>query len=163
MKRTWEKILAWISNVILILLTGFVASVAYGSMSKEILSSAEVKMELERAIAENPAVLTSVNVSDAEGFINLVISALKGYTIFAVVVVVVAILATLLMKKRILAGVLFLLVAIAVTLGTFAMLWFVGLAYLIVAILLFVRKEPKKDDPFNPNNPNSGVEEIKYI
>ena len=45
------------------------------------------------------------------------------------------------MKKRILSGILFLLLAIVVAVGTVGLLVPVYLFYFVVAIMLFVRKE----------------------
>ena len=63
------------------------------------------------------------------------------YSVLLIVLVVVALLATFLMKKRILSGVLFLVLAIVVAAGTVGLLVPVYLFYFIVAIMLFVRKE----------------------
>lgn len=165
MKRTVEKILAWIANVILILLAGFVAFISFTGTARDILSDPTVKVQFENgirdAVAENPAL--AGNVLSADEYMGLILSALKGYSIFAIILVVLAIVATLVMRKRILSGILFILVALLVTLGSFAILWFLGLAYLIVAIMLFVRKEPKNQDPFDPSNPENRIDEIKYV
>ena len=63
------------------------------------------------------------------------------YSVLLIVLVVVALLASFLMKKRILSGILFLLLAIVVAVGTVGVLIPVYLLYFIVAIMLFVRKE----------------------
>ena len=63
------------------------------------------------------------------------------YSVLLIVLVVVALLATFLMKKRILSGILFLLLAIVVAVSTIGLLVPVYLFYFIVAIMLFVRKE----------------------
>ena len=63
------------------------------------------------------------------------------YSVLLIVLVVVALLATFLMKKRILSGILFLLLAIVIAIGTVGLLIPVYLFYFIVAIMLFVRKE----------------------
>ena len=63
------------------------------------------------------------------------------YSVLLIVLVVVALLASFLMKKRILSGILFLLLAIVVAIGTVGLLVPVYLFYFIVAIMLFVRKE----------------------
>ena len=135
-KRTVEKVLAWIANVILIVLTGVLAYSSFFKISflkdnPEILNL--FKSELEK----NP---NGVNLS-AEQILDYTIQGLKMYSVVLIVLVVVALLATFLMKKRILSGILFLLLAIVVAVGTIGLLVPVYLFYFIVAIMLFVRKE----------------------
>ena len=135
-KRTVEKVLAWIANIILIVLTGVLA---YGSFFKisVIKDNQEFLNLFKEEIAKNP---NGVNLS-AEQILDYTIQGLKMYSVLLIVLVVVALLATLLMKKRILSGVLFLLLAIVVAVGTVGVLIPVYLFYFIVAIMLFVRKE----------------------
>ena len=135
-KRTVEKVLAWIANVILIVLTGFLA---YGSFFKiSVLKDNQEFLNLfKEEIAKNPS---GVNLS-AEQILDYTIQGLKIYSVLLIVLVVVALLATLLMKKRILSGILFLLLAIVVAVGTIGLLVPAYLFYFIVAIMLFVRKE----------------------
>ena len=135
-KRTVEKVLAWIANVILIVLTGFLA---YGSFFKvSVLKDNPEFLNLFKSeLEKNP---NGVNLS-AEQILDYTIQGLKIYSVLLIVLVVVALLATLLMKKRILSGILFLLLAIVVAVGTIGLLVPVYLFYFIVAIMLFVRKE----------------------
>ena len=138
--RRVEKVLAWIANVILIVLTGFLA---YGSFFKiSVLKDNQEFLNLfKQEIAKNP---NGVNLS-AEQILDYTIQGLKMYSVLLIVLVVVALLATLLMKKRILSGVLFLLLAIVVAVGTVGVLIPVYLFYFIVAIMLFVRKEKPEE------------------
>ena len=135
-KRTVEKVLAWIANVILIVLTGFLA---YGSFFKvSVLKDNQEFLNLfKEELAKNP---NGVNLS-AEQLLDYTIQGLKMYSVLLIVLVVVALLASFLMKKRILSGILFLLLAIVVAVGTVGVLIPVYLFYFIVAIMLFVRKE----------------------
>ena len=135
-KRTVEKVLAWIANVILIVLTGFLA---YGSFFKvSVLKDNPEFLNLFKSeLEKNP---NGVNLS-AEQILDYTIQGLKMYSVVLIVCVVVALLATLLMKKRILSGILFLLLAIVVAVSTIGLLVPVYLFYFIVAIMLFVRKE----------------------
>jgi len=135
-KRTVEKVLAWIANVILIVLTGFLA---YGSFFKvSVLKDNPEFLNLFKSeLEKNP---NGANLS-AEQILDYTIQGLKIYSVLLIVLVVVALLATLLMKKRILSGILFLLLAIVVAVGTIGLLVPVYLFYFIVAIMLFVRKE----------------------
>ena len=139
-KRTVEKVLAWIANIILIVLTGVLA---YGSFFKisVIKDNQEFLNLFKQEIAKNP---NGVNLS-AEQIIDYTIQGLKMYSVLLIVLVVVALLATFLMKKRILSGILFLLLAIVVAVGTVGLLVPVYLFYFIVAIMLFVRKERREE------------------
>ena len=140
-KRTVEKVLAWIANIILIVLTGVLA---YGSFFKisVIKDNQEFLNIFKSELEKNPngANLNGVNLS-AEQIIDYTIQGLKMYSVLLIVLVVVALLATFLMTKRILSGILFLLLAIVIAIGTVGLLIPVYLFYFIVAIMLFVRKE----------------------
>ena len=144
-KRTVEKVLAWIANVILIVLTGVLA---YGSFFKisVIKDNQEFLNIFNSELEKNPngANLNGVNLS-AEQIIDYTIQGLKMYSVLLIVLVVVALLATFLMKKRILSGILFLLLAIVTAVGTVGVLIPVYLFYFIVAIMLFVRKERSEE------------------
>ena len=147
-KRTVEKVLAWIANIILIVITGFLA---YGSFFKvSVLKDNQEFLNLfKEELAKNP---NGVNLS-AEQLLDYTIQGLKMYSVLLIVLVVVALLATFLMKKRILSGILFLLLAIVVAVGTVGVLVPVYLLYFIVAIMLFVRKE----------NPAKYQETVNYL
>ena len=139
-KRTVEKVLAWIANVILIVLTGFLA---YGSFFKvSVLKDNPEFLKLFKSeLEKNP---NGINLS-AEQILDYTIQGLKMYSVVLIVLVVVALLATFLMKKRILSGILFLLLAIVIAIGTVGVLIPVYLFYFIVAIMLFVRKERSEE------------------
>lgn len=147
-KRTVEKVLAWIANIILVVITGFLA---YGSFFKvSVLKDNQEFLNLfKEELAKNP---NGVNLS-AEQLLDYTIQGLKMYSVLLIVLVVVALLATFLMKKRILSGILFLLLAIVVAVGTVGVLIPVYLLYFIVAIMLFVRKE----------NPAEYQETVNYL
>ena len=147
-KRTVEKVLAWIANIILIVITGFLA---YGSFFKvSVLKDNQEFLNLfKEELAKN---LNGVNLS-AEQLLDYTIQGLKMYSVLLIVLVVVALLASFLMKKRILSGILFLLLAIVVAVGTVGVLIPVYLLYFIVAIMLFVRKE----------NPAEYQETVNYL
>lgn len=134
--RRVEKVLAWIANVILIVLTGFLA---YGTFFKiSVLKDNPEFLNLFKSeLEKNP---NGVNLS-AEQILDYTIQGLKMYSVLLIVLVVVALLASFLMKKRILSGILFLVLAIVVAVGTVGLLVPVYLFYFVVAIMLFVRKE----------------------
>ena len=135
-KRTVEKVLAWIANVILIVLTGVLAYSSFFKISV-LKDNPEFLNLFKSELEKNP---NGVNLS-AEQILDYTIQGLKMYSVLLIVLVVVALLATFLMKKRILSGILFLLLAIVVAIGTVGLLIPVYLLYFIVAIMLFVRKE----------------------
>ena len=135
-KRTVEKVLAWIANVILIVLTGVLAYSSFFKISV-LKDNPEFLNLFKSELEKNP---NGVNLS-AEQILDYTIQGLKMYSVVLIVLVVVALLATFLMKKRILSGVLFLLLAIVIAIGTVGVLIPVYLFYFIVAIMLFVRKE----------------------
>ena len=135
-KRTAEKVLAWIANVILIVLTGVLAYSSFFKISV-LKDNPEFLNLFKSELEKNP---NGVNLS-AEQILDYTIQGLKMYSALLIVLVVVALLATFLMKKRILSGVLFLLLAIVIAIGTVGVLIPVYLFYFIVAIMLFVRKE----------------------
>lgn len=135
-KRTVEKVLAWIANVILIVLTGVLAYSSFFKISV-LKDNPEFLNLFKSELEKNP---NGVNLS-AEQILDYTIQGLKMYSVLLIVLVVVALLATFLMKKRILSGILFLLLAIVVAIGTVGVLIPVYLFYFIVAIMLFVRKE----------------------
>ena len=152
-KRTVEKVLAWIANIILIVITGFLS---YGSFFKVSLlkDNQEFLNLFKEELAKNPngANLNGVNLS-AEQLLDYTIQGLKLYSALLIVLVIVALLASFLMKKRILSGILFLLLAIVIAVGTVGVLIPVYLLYFIVAIMLFVRKE----------NPAEYQETVNYL
>ena len=134
--RRVEKVLAWIANIILIVLTGVLA---YGSFFKisVIKDNQEFLNMFNSELEKNP---NGVNLS-AEQILDYTIQGLKIYSSLLIVLVIVALLATFLMKKRILSAILFLLLAIVIAVSTVGLLVPVYIFYFIVAIMLFVRKE----------------------
>ena len=152
-KRTVEKVLAWIANVILIVLTGFLAYSSFFKISV-LKDNPEFLKLFKSELEKNP---NGINLS-AEQILDYTIQGLKMYSVVLIVLVVVALLATFLMKKRILSGILFLLLAIVVAVGTVGVLIPVYLLYFIVAIMLFVRKEPA---PLDLNQEH--IERVNYL
>ena len=138
--RKVEKVLAWIANVILIGITGVLA---YGSFFKisVIKDNQEFLNIFNSELEKNP---NGVNLT-AEQILDYTIQGLKIYSALLIALVIVALLATFLMKKRILSAILFLLLAIVVAVGTVGLLVPVYIFYFIVAIMLFVRKERSEE------------------
>lgn len=162
--RKWEKICAWISNVIMILVTLIFSLAVFTGAMKEVFNSKEFKMSFEEGLRSsgNPAAL-GYNVDTLAATI---IDVMNAYTIFLIILTVFAIISSFLMKKRILAGVSFLILAIITFIATVGFLFPVSILYLIVAIMLFVRK-PKDDfNNFSNNNLDNKdveVDKIEYV
>lgn len=158
-KRTIEKVLAWIANVILILITILFAILKFTGAFDAIWQDNAFKDALKASLMQE-GVYT--NEAEFNSIINVVAGIMSGYTIFLIILVIVALVATFAMGSRILSGVLFLLVALLTLVGSLGGAFFLYIPYLIVAIMLFVRKPPV--DLPNFNNPdNQQVDRVEYI
>ena len=139
-KRTTEKVLAWISNTLLFLFTGMLALIIFTGFGEEISKSPDfIKGFLSEAGS-------GATAADATTAVNLVLKLAFGVYI---VLSVLALIATLTMKSRIVSGVLFILTALGVAFCSGLVFFPIYIMYLIVGIMLFVRKEPEQL-PFNP-------------
>ena len=139
-KRTTEKVLAWISNTLLFLFTGMLALIIFTGFGEEISKSPDfIKGFLSEAGS-------GATAADATTAVNLVLKLAFGVYI---VLSVLALIATLTMKSRIESGVLFILTALGVAFCSGLVFFPIYIMYLIVGIMLFVRKEPEQL-PFNP-------------
>ena len=139
-KRTTEKVLAWISNTLLFLFTGMLALIIFTGFGEEISKSPDfIKGFLSEAGS-------GATAADATTAVNLVLKLAFGIYI---VLSVLALIATLTMKSRIVSGVLFILTALGVAFCSGLVFFPIYIMYLIVGIMLFVRKEPEQL-PFNP-------------
>ena len=78
---------------------------------------------------------------------DLMIVSFITYVVIYIIVTILTILGAFLMKKPVLSGVFFLLAAIAVGVTSVGWLIPIYLLHLIVAIMLFVRKEPPTEFP----------------
>ena len=104
-KRTTEKVLAWISNTLLFLFTGMLALIIFTGFGEEISKSPDfIKGFLSEAGS-------GATAADATTAVNLVLKLAFGVYI---VLSVLALIATLTMKSRIVSGVLFILTALGV-------------------------------------------------
>lgn len=159
--RTVEKILAWIANVFLIVITILIAVVKYSGSFEELLNNPTFRSEFIKSFTSQNPQLSS---SDANEVLNMVVPIINGYAVFLIVLSIIALLATFIMSKRILSGVLFILLALAVLVGSMGVGFFIYVPYFVVAIMLFVRK-PKNDDldGFQPLNREGEVEKIEYV
>ena len=145
-KRTTEKVLAWIANALLFIFTGALGLAIFTGLGKQLAENPDF---IKGYLREAPPGQTA---ADAERMLDIMLK--LGFIVYLILAVL-ALVATLTMKSRIVSGVLFLLTAVGV--GLFSLLVFfpIYIMYLIVAIMLFVRKEPEQL-PFNPYMTNGG-------
>ena len=142
--RKIEKILAWIANVIMILVTGLLSLGAFSSQ----LATAFKQQEFEPILynlLQDPGVASLLKSTDLD-IVSLLVLLVKIYAVVAIVALVLALIASVTMKARIVSGILFLLSAIVIGVMTVGLLIPVYLLYFIVAIMLFVRRPPKNND-----------------
>lgn len=132
--RKIEKTLAWIANIILIL----VVILMYTGFFKRQLEAIFLNPEFVRfslsSFADTFFLYTKI---DSYSLIEFFIKIIK---LSALLIALIALLATFTMKHRIFSGVLFLLLAITIAGITSGVAVPVYLLYFIVAIMLFVRK-----------------------
>lgn len=161
MKRTAEKILAWLGNIILILFTLLLIIIKFTGSAATVVNDGSFKTALKTTLAQSGQTVTYTD-EDINNIINIVIKVINIYTIVFIVLTVLAIIATLTMKKRIFSGVLFLLLSILILILTAGVGVVVSLPYFIVALMLFLRKGPKKE-VYNLADENAEVEKIEYV
>ena len=140
--RTVEKVLAWIANVLLILLTGALVYIVFFK-TELIRNNPDIIQQAEQIFASNPK---TANLTP-EQRMDLMIVSFITYVVIYIIVTILNILGAFLMKKTVLSGVFFLLAAIAVGVTSVGWLIPIYLLHLIVAIMLFVRKEPPTEFP----------------
>ena len=161
--RKVEKILAWIANVIMILVTGLLSLGAFSSQLETAFKQQEFEPILNNLL-QDPGV-ASVLKSSGVDIISLLVLLVKVYTIVAIVALVLALIATFTMKARIVSGILFLLSAIVIGVMTVGILLPVYLLYFIVAIMLFARKTPKDpiDTDFTQTPEKPEIDRLEYM
>ena len=151
-KRTTEKDLAWIANTLLFLFTGMLALILFTGLGEEISKSPEfIRGFLSEA-------RSGVTAADATTAVNLVLKLAFGIYL---VLSILALISTLTMKSRIVSGVLFIFAALGGAFCSGLVFFPIYIPYLIVAIMLFVRKEPEQL-PFNPYMTNGGTQNNQY-
>ena len=135
--RRIEKILAWIANVIMILVTGLLSLGAFSSQLETAFKQQEFEPILNNLL-QDPGVASLLKSSGVD-----IVLLVKVYVVVAIVALVLAIIASFTMRARIVSGILFLLSAIVIGVMTVGILLPVYLLYFIVAVMLFVRRPPK--------------------
>ncbi len=161
--RKVEKILAWIANVIMILVTGLLSLGAFSSQLATVFKQKEFEPVLYNLL-QDPGVASLLKSSGID-IVSLLVLLVKVYTIVAIVALLLALIASFTMKARIVSGILFLLSAIVIGVMTVGMLLPVYLLYFIVAIMLFVKKAPKDpiDTDFMQTPEKPEIDRLEYL
>ena len=161
--RKVEKILAWIANVIMILVTGLLSLGAFSSQLATVFKQKEFEPVLYNLL-QDPGVASLLKSSGID-IVSLLVLLVKVYTIVAIVSLLLALIASFTMKARIVSGILFLLSAIVIGVMTVGMLLPVYLLYFIVAIMLFVKKAPKDpiDTDFTQTPEKPEIDRLEYL
>ena len=161
--RKVEKILAWIANVIMILITGLLSLGAFSSQLATAFKQKEFEPILNNLL-QDPGVASLLKSSGLD-IVSLLVLLVKIYTIVAIVALVLALIATFTMKARIVSGILFLLSAIVIGVMTVGILLPVYLLYFVVAVMLFVRKAPKNpiNTDFTQTSEKPEIDRLEYL
>lgn len=161
--RKVEKILAWIANVIMILVTVLLSLGAFSSQLTTAFKQKEFEPILYNLL-QDPGVESLLKSSGLD-IISLLVLLVKVYTIVAIVALLLALIASFTMKARIVSGILFLLSAIVIGVMTVGILLPVYLLYFIVAIMLFARKTPKDpiDTDFTQTPEKPEIDRLEYL
>lgn len=162
-KRTIEKVLVWIANIFLILISGALAIVSYSGMMNTLLNDSLARQAFIQSFTSE--VGGSYTTAEIESMIDSIPTYLTVYTNIVIVITLIAIVFSFLMKFRILTGVVFLLLSIAVLVISIGSVFFIYIPYFVVALMLFIRKEKPQDNNFdnNQSNQNQEVEKIEYV
>lgn len=142
--RKIEKILAWIANVIMILMTGLVSLGAFSGQLETALQQPQIEPMLSTLAADQG--ISAFLASSGMSITTLFVTAVKIYAVVGIITLIIALIASFTMRSRIVSGILFLISAALVGLMTAGILIPVYLLYFIVAIMLFVRRAPKNTD-----------------
>lgn len=142
--RKIEKILAWIANVIMILMTGLVSLGAFSGQLEAALKQPQIESMLNTLATDQG--VSAFLASSGMSITTLFVTAMRVYAVVAIIALVIALIASFTMRAKIVSGILFLISAALVGLMTAGILIPVYLLYFIVAIMLFVRRAPKNTD-----------------
>ena len=158
--RKVEKILAWIANVIMILITVLLSLGAFSSQLATAFKQKEFEPILYNLL-QDPGVESLLKSSGLD-IVSLLVLLVKVYTIVALLL---ALIASFAMKARIVSGILFLISAIVIGVMTVGILIPVYLLYFIVAIMLFARKAPKNpvDTDFTQTSEKPEIDRLEYL
>ena len=161
--RKIEKILAWIANTIMILMTGLVSLGAFSGQLETVLKQPQIEPMLN-ALMMDQGVSTFL-ASSGMSITTLFVTALKIYAVVGIITLIIALIASFTMRSRIVSGILFLISAALVGLMTAGVMIPVYLLYFIVAVMLFVRKAPKNNDTtdFTQTSEKPEIDRLEYM
>lgn len=161
--RKVEKILAWIANVIMILITGLLSLGAFSSQLATAFKQKEFEPILYNLL-QDPGIQSLLKSSGLD-IVSLLVLLVKIYTIVAIVALVLALIASFTMRARIVSGILFLLSAIVIGVMTVGTLLPVYLLYFVVAVMLFARKAPENpvDADFTQTPEKPEIDRLEYL
>ena len=159
--RKIEKILAWIANVIMMLMTGLVSLGAFSSQLETALQQPQLESMLSTLASDQG--ISAFLVSSGMSITTLFVTAVKVYAVVAIIALVIALIASFTMRARIVSGILFLISAVLVGLMTAGVLIPVYLLYFVVAVMLFVRRAPKNTDNSDFTQTTSEKPEIERL
>lgn len=133
--RIAEKILGWLSWVLLLLTT--IVAMFFGLV---LFSNEQSIQNIENGIANNPTMQTFLanNNLTATQFVISMQNGVWAFIVYLIVCLLISFLALISMKHRIVSGLLFLLVAI-LSIPLFFIL--VPLFFVVVAFMMFIRKD----------------------
>ncbi|WP_314397619.1 DUF4064 domain-containing protein [uncultured Gemella sp.] len=161
--RKIEKILAWIANTIMILMTGLVSLGAFSGQLETVLKQPQIEPMLN-ALMMDQGVSTFL-ASSGMSITTLFVTAVKIYAVMGIITLIIALIASFTMRSRIVSGILFLISAALVGLMTAGVMIPVYLLYFIVAVMLFVRKAPKNNDTtdFTQTSEKPEIDRLEYM
>lgn len=159
--RKIEKILAWIANAIMILMTGLVSLGAFSGQLEAALKQPQIESMLNTLATDQG--VSAFLASSGMSITTLFVTAMRVYAVAGIITLVIALIASFTMRARIVSGILFLISAALVGLMTAGILIPVYLLYFIVAIMLFVRRTPKNTDNSDFTQTTSEKPEIERL
>ena len=159
--RKIEKILAWIANVIMILMTGLVSLGAFSGQLEAALQQPQIESMLNTLATDQG--VSAFLASSGMSITTLFVTAMRVYAVAGIITLVIALIASFTMRAKIVSGILFLISAALVGLMTAGILIPVYLLYFIVAIMLFARRAPKNTDNSDFTQTTSEKPEIERL
>lgn len=159
--RKIEKILAWIANVIMMLMTGLVSLGAFSGQLETALQQPQIESMLNTLATDQG--VSAFLASSGMSITTLFVTAMRVYAVAGIITLVIALIASFTMRAKIVSGILFLISAALVGLMTAGILIPVYLLYFIVAIMLFARRTPKNTDNSDFTQTTSEKPEIERL
>lgn len=159
--RKIEKILAWIANAIMILMTGLVSLGAFSGQLEAALKQPQIESMLNTLATDQG--VSAFLASSGMSITTLFVTAMRVYAVAGIITLVIALIASFTMRAKIVSGILFLISAVLVGLMTAGVLIPVYLLYFVVAVMLFVRRAPKNTDNSDFTQTTSEKPEIERL